>query len=110
MFDELKEANTKYFISITNEDAKHFVCVGFVGDYITAQRVVQCNTASILNNAKYAVIEKVREGIFMYDTHPVFYKVTKKKDGDYKATRLKIIPSKLLNREGKMGFGININK
>lgn len=100
----------KYFISISDETCK-FVCVGYVSDYLVAQRIVQANSGCILNNAKYAIIEKVKEGLFMYDENPYIYEVKRDEEGNVTgAERLIHLPPELIYRQGHYGFGISLKK
>ena len=98
----------KYFISISDESC-NFICVGYVSDFLVAQRIVQANSGSILNNAKYAIIEKVKEGLFMYDISPWICQVVRDKEGNVEgAKRIIDLPSELLCKQGHYGFGISL--
>ena len=98
----------RYFISVIDKDEKNVSCVGFVNDYLIAQRVIQVNSGNILDNAKYAVVEEVKDGIFMYDENPKFFEVVQDEEGRFKGEHIST-PTKYLLKTG-IGFGININK
>lgn len=101
-----KEANNiKYFISISDETCRHFVCVGYVATRMVAEFIVTANKGNILDNASYVTIEKVKEGLFMYDEHPTIYEVTRDENGTPKARQIYKLPEKLLFRWGNLGFG-----
>ena len=103
-----EQSNIKYFISITDESCKHLVCVGYVATRMIAEFVVTANKGAILDNASYAVIEKVKEGLFMYDENPSVYKVEKNENGEARATIIYKFPEQLACRQGSLGFGIRL--
>ncbi len=102
----MEEENINYFISIIDNECKKCICVGYVNKSYIADLIVQTNRGNILNNARYAIIEKVKEGIFMYDEKPTFYEV-KKTEEDIKAKRMKNIPNIFKNKRA-IGFGLKM--
>lgn len=94
----------KYFVSLISNDLKGIICIGYTDTLMKAELLLQVNSMGILNNSKYAVIENVKEGLFMYDEKPLFYEIDEK----LKTHRLVQIPQEFRHKKG-IGFGVKLN-
>ena len=95
--------NIKYYISLISKNEKGIMCIGYVDNMKTADMVVKANVANIWQNAKYVVVEAVREGLFMYDENPTFYT----RSSETSAKKLKNPPKSFKGKYG-LGFGIKL--
>nr|DAY29892.1 MAG TPA: hypothetical protein [Caudoviricetes sp.] len=91
-----------YFISLIYKDMKHVSCIGFVDTFKKADLFIKSHSYDF-PNCRYAIVENVKEGIFMYDENPIFYSLTSNKQ----AQKLKNVPKEFKNKIG-LGFGMKI--
>lgn len=81
-----------YFITtiyIKDNNLKKSRCVGYYNDKNDAIKVLNDNFGDLYECGYYnfAVIEKVEEGIYRYDSNPIWFKWNKKKEGFFKTKK-----------------------
>lgn len=91
-----------YFISLVYKDMKHISCIGYVDSLKKADLFIKAHSNDF-PNCRYAIVENVKEGIFMYDENPIFYSLT----CNEKAQILKNRPKEFKNKFG-LGFGMKV--
>lgn len=94
-----------YFISIITNDKKIF-CIGYQDEYLNAENIVRANIGGIwqIPNVEYIVLEGVKQGLFMYEENPIFFKWNEKKCC---GEMLKDIPNDFKDKQA-IGFGIKL--
>lgn len=85
--------NEIYIISVTKEKDSNFRTVGYFTNLDSAIDAVINNYCDIADDGyyKYAVIERIKEGIYQFDLRPTFFKFDNKTK---QFIQLKIIPRK----------------
>lgn len=70
-------------IFIKDNDVKRSRCVGYFSDVEAAKKVVYNNYGDIHEAGyyNYCVIERIEEGLYQFDTNPLWYEWSKSKGG-----------------------------
>lgn len=92
LFLERIEQNSTEETPIFNYNEKRSRCIGYYNNYDSALEVVQNNLCDIYEWGHYnfVVIEEVKEGVYQYDDHPIWFAVSfNAKNNTYKVKKTK---------------------